>query len=215
MKPSSKHDPTSRAAGFSLTELLVVILILVVLAGISVSALNRMRTQSAVAGDMSNLRQMFSIAQLYGAERSTIHPDNLLFWDTTMESFIPRDSFYGMLKSKQWSKMNEKRDVPAYTLNGNLWSGLSPSDPQYADWKRAPAPLYQIFGGNSRPMYYHGVYFPPNKRAYSWGGLSHVAPVYSEKLKPNVSDNIQGKAVFLFNDGSTQMVNTTSTKLRW
>ena len=120
-----------------------------------------------------------------------------------------------MLQSKQWTKLNDKRNVPAYTLNGNLWNGLSPTDPSYADWKRAPAPIMQIFGGGIRPMYFHGVYFPVNNRAYSWGGLSHVAPVYSEKKKPNVSNSILGKAVFLFNDGSTQMVNSTNANLKW
>lgn len=209
---SSEKSP-SPPAGFSLVELLVVIVIIVVLAAAAFTMIGRAKTQSNIVRDSSNMRQLFDIAQLYGTEKMSIDPNKLVYYDAAaLGPYVTQKAWHELMASKQWSKVYDLI-APSYTLNEGLYPGMSPDDPDYAPWKRKPSPMSQVLGGANRPFAFHGAL--SGSRAFVWGKLSHVAPVYSEKKKTAAGNNIAGKALFSFTDGSVRMVNTSSEILRW
>ena len=60
----------SNRHGFTLTELLVVILIILVLAGMLIPTITRMRDRAAAAGCASNMRQCIVMANMFTAEQN-------------------------------------------------------------------------------------------------------------------------------------------------
>lgn len=72
MKPKSaiKQTSTSGSSGFTLTEVLVVILIIMVLAAVLVPTLNSMRNRASAAGCASNMRQCAAMAIMFTTEQS-------------------------------------------------------------------------------------------------------------------------------------------------
>ena len=196
--------------GFSLVELLVVIVIIVILAAAAFTMMGRAKTQANIVRDSSNMRQLFAIAQLYGTEKMTVDPNKLVYYDAAaLGPYIQQKSWLELMASKQWSKV-WGRNANAYTLNQGLYPGMPPNDPDYAPWKRGPSPMSQVLGGVNRPFAFTGAL--SGDRAFVWGTLSHVSPVYSGKKKKAGGDN---KALFSFTDGSVRMVNTFSENLRW
>jgi prepilin-type N-terminal cleavage/methylation domain-containing protein len=199
--------------GFSLVELLVVIVIIVILAAAAFTIMGRSKTHSNIVRDSSRMRELFAIAQLQGTEKMLIDPNKLVNWSADLAPYVPQKVWWELMYSKQWSKMHDHHIGFAYTLNEGLYPPMSPDDPDYAPWKRKPSPMSEVLGGTSRPFAFHGV--RSGNRAFVWGKLPHVSPVYSEKKKPAPGNTITGKALFSFTDGSLRMVNTSSENLRW
>lgn len=199
--------------GFSLVELLVVIVIIVILAAAAFTVMGRIRTQANIVRDSSKMRGLFAIAQLHGTEKMSIDPNKLVNWSADLAPYVQQKDWWELMYSKQWSKVYDNHMGFAYTLNEGIYPPMSPDDPDYAPWKRKPCPVSEVFGGTSRPFAFHGV--RSGNRAFVWGKLPHVSPVYSEKKKTAPGNNITGKALFSFTDGSLRMVNTSSEDLRW
>ena len=63
-------NPIDRKNGFSLTELLVVILIIAVLVAILIPTVNRMRDSAAATGCASNMRQCIAMSLMFAAEQN-------------------------------------------------------------------------------------------------------------------------------------------------
>lgn len=207
MDHRKNHRPNPH--GFSLVELLVVIVIIVILAAAAFTMMGRAKTQANIVRDSANLRQLYAIAMLCGTEKMTIDPNDLVYYTDALRPYVTQKAWLEMMASKQWSKV-WGRNANAYSLNQGLYPGMSPDDPDYAPWKRKPSPISQVLGGVNRPFAFHGAL--AGNRAFVWGTLSHVSPVYSGKKKIDGGDN---KALFSFTDGSVRMVNTSSEKLRW
>jgi prepilin-type N-terminal cleavage/methylation domain-containing protein len=63
-----------RALAFTLVELLVVISILGLLAGLSIPAITKAQASARTSASMSNLKQIHVLMQNYLAENNGIHP---------------------------------------------------------------------------------------------------------------------------------------------
>ncbi len=63
-------NPSNRHPGFTLVELLVVILIILVLAAILVPTISRMRDRASASGCASNMRQCVAMATMFTAENN-------------------------------------------------------------------------------------------------------------------------------------------------
>ena len=63
-------NPIDRKNGFSLTELLVVILIIAVLVAILIPTVNRMRDRAHTTGCASNMRQCIAMSLMFAAEQN-------------------------------------------------------------------------------------------------------------------------------------------------
>ena len=204
-----RKDHRPHPHGFSLVEILVVIVIIVILVAAAFTMMSRAKTQVSIVRDSSNMRQLYAIAMLCGSEKMTIDPNALVYYTDALRPYVTQKAWLELMASKQGSKV-WGRHANAYTLNQGLYPGMPPDDPDYAPWKRKPSPISQVVGEVNRPFAFNGAL--SGDRAFVWGTLSHVSPVYSGKKNIAVGDN---KALFSFTDGSVRMVNTSSEKLRW
>jgi prepilin-type N-terminal cleavage/methylation domain-containing protein len=76
MKPNQASN-SLETAGFTLVELLVVILIIAVLAALSILGINLARKSAAAANDASTLRQVSTAIIMYASDHNDLMPGPL------------------------------------------------------------------------------------------------------------------------------------------
>lgn len=76
MKHQSRHTGRSQGRGFTLVELLIVIVVVAILAGISVVAYNGIQQRAQTAAIVSTVRGYASIFEMYAATHGRFPPAN-------------------------------------------------------------------------------------------------------------------------------------------
>ena len=129
-----------KAAGFTMTEMLIVIVIIAILALVAFTMTSRMRAAADNAKCVTNLRELGVMAQLYASDHDgTILPPMfnppLIFWDTALAEYVdgkdgceiwkcPGDRI-PRTKGKKWPGDATRIAPPrSYMANGfifNLW----------------------------------------------------------------------------------------------
>lgn len=167
------HPSKPRNAGFTLTELLVVITITAVLASVLMTVVGRMRESARQTGCLSNLRNIGAAVFLY----STDNNDNMPFeisttpenptghssiWQIDLGAYIPYAQPNTSGKSDRDGKVQSLPGSPFHCPSAKKersWLGM---EPDYAAISRhGSGPGTQgIFSRNA-----WGAFYPPLKRA--------------------------------------------------
>jgi prepilin-type N-terminal cleavage/methylation domain-containing protein len=197
MKPQ-KHHAHRQLPGFTLVELLVVILIIVVLAALSILGITMVRKSAAAAKDAGTLRQISTCINMYAADHNDLMPGPLFSRQTAVyNSEIPSNpkewrrlsdclaSYMGFDKPEKgefihpmaasWQTATSKTNVPAWFVQQQLplGSGASFGNP----WGK-PAPASN---DERTPMKLSVVLAQP-KAARTW------AMTELDQLHPGISD---------------------------
>lgn len=168
-----------RWRGFSLLELLVVIAVIGVLAAIILPLAQSTRTRVAKAHDVVQLRQYGLAVLSYATANRTVSAADLFDEDIMGEYVGREEGFAQVLSSPCWAGVNglEEADNPrSFTLNSTLFRRDSaPNSPGHA---LTATEVYLIQAEQNRPLLFMGISQPGRNRAYNWGGMQHLNPLY-------------------------------------
>ena len=119
----SHHSSMVRKHSFTLIELLIVIAIIAILAGILLPALNAARQKAHDTSCRSNLRQLGNYLTIYADDHGglMVGSKNPLWWNKL------KDSFTGFDKGT-----NKAQHCPSQKYNDASWSGFSKSISNYS-----------------------------------------------------------------------------------
>jgi prepilin-type N-terminal cleavage/methylation domain-containing protein len=177
-----------RRSGFTLLELLTVIAIIAILAGIAFPVFARAKDSSYRSSDVSNMNQIRTALQLYRTDQGG-YPPSILGYATSymggtpsIGDVIPADKLAGALYPKRLESLETFR--PAY----NRTSGASFNEEfSAAVWPNAlPAPS----GGDPLAYQRYGPADQVMKQVLDAGGCS-IAPAFYYKLSGYDAANVK------------------------
>jgi prepilin-type N-terminal cleavage/methylation domain-containing protein/prepilin-type processing-associated H-X9-DG protein len=179
----ARPQSPARSAGFTLVELLVVITIIVVLAGISFTATRSLRLSASKVADMQNLRSLSAAAMAAGSDNAgrlpTIHPANQSapYWLQSRETL----QSYGITKEA------------CYAPTRDIYGGA----PTYAWWYNygSSTPTHYVYFASdgatkTSSWFMGGNVIPPSKSEYR-GAIPYedIIKDYSKAFPRTITDD--------------------------
>jgi len=123
--PNSRHRFLSR--GFTLTELLVVITIIIVLVALTFSVVTRMKTSASKSREMNNIRNIAQIVTVYHADVGTLPgPLNRAVQPPTRRTLSAKYNLADILIAKGYVQTTDKDDA-LWLTSMNVPEGEKPS----------------------------------------------------------------------------------------
>jgi prepilin-type N-terminal cleavage/methylation domain-containing protein/prepilin-type processing-associated H-X9-DG protein len=128
IKSMTNSSPPRVARAFTLIELLIVIAIIAILAGIAIPALTSALERAKVTKDMSNLRQIGTATQMYMNDNNGVFPGSAtLNWMSQLEQNQKYLSTWRVLESpfdkRSTSELGDGTTAISYGINSNLYVG--------------------------------------------------------------------------------------------
>lgn len=208
--------------GFSLVELLVVVVILAVLAGLAVPALGRVRVSANQAECLSNQRQIGIALHQYAADHAGEFPQ------TTHSAGLKKENAWIFKLKSYLENVDKVRVCPAdppkrqkaiLALNGTSYvlNDMVFDSPQYNNLFRIPCPsctflmfiLSEDKAPSTRNDHIHGAEWA------SWETASSEIEIDRHRMGARASDRLNGSANYLFADGHARNIPAAEFKALW
>lgn len=161
--------PIDQKNGFTITELLVVILIILVLAAVIMPTITRMRDSATATGCASNMRQCITLATMFAAEQNgrlpRLHVTNGNLMGETGKTWLPvKERIVSNAGTSWWPDL-----ITTYTEAGTMISCPKLKEPaKNARTAGAPSELVPLGIGINYP------YMAPDTPTDKWIRLSTV-----------------------------------------
>lgn len=205
--------------GFTLIELLVVIAIIAVLAGVAVAATGSARAKADTAVCASNLRQLGSALQLYGADHGGEFPRSFHSagahrepgWMASVAPYLAGNEAEvgGLLPKTFRCPSEQKRDAHSGSYGLNVFFELTPDGDDYVgapeSWRvllRVPSPSRTILLAEVRGV--SGGMGADHFMCHQWSSLAAAKNAVAH-------DRHAGRAHYLFVDGHVESLPVDAT----
>jgi type II secretory pathway pseudopilin PulG len=214
--------PQRSAAGFSLTEILVTVGILLVLGMLMVPLVGAVRVRAQMTHDVTQLRGAGIAMLTYMKTERRVQPENLID-PLFMAAYAGNEvSYDALMCSTRWCTLNDLDEdaLPrSFTLNSTLFR--QNATPGSAGHAIVGTEAILIGSDPQRPLMFMGIAQAGRARAYSWGGSNHLNPIYSgtNRLRADVVNfdaYAEFKVLSLRVGGAVQMIDyTLENKSGW
>ena len=219
MKQLRQRAASREPGGFTLIELLVVIAIIAVLAGVAVAAKGSARAKADTVACASNLRQLGTAVQLYGADHGGEFPRSFHSagahrepgWMSSIAPYLggKKDEAGGSLPKTFRCPSDQKRDLQSGSYGLNVFFELTPDGDDYvgapASWRvllQVPSPSRTILLAEVRSA--SGGMGADHLMCHQWSSLAGAKNALAH-------DRHNGRANYLFVDGHVESLPVEST----